>query len=276
MAEVEFDRLVPYATEKAMKRPSLRLTALLASAALGLALAATVVGDAASADPQPGAYGPGYGYGFGMGPGRAGGLGMGPGMSGGTWPGAYWVDANHDGTLTVDEVKAFLEARHTGPMFANLKVGAIKEKDSATITAELTAEDGTVVRTLEFPRHVDAGVAGRPGYGYGPGMGAGYYGPAMRQGNFGPAMRGGFGRGARQGGPGGFEAGLLADGVVTVDEIKGIVERHLARWNNPNLKVGEVKAKDDKTISADIVTKDGSLVQHMEFDSKTGRPLWNR
>ncbi len=50
------------------------------------------------------------------------------------------------------------------------------------------------------------------------------------------------------------------------------LQRRLAWRGNDNLKVGEVKKIDDKTIAATIVTKDGSLVRRITFDRKSGRP----
>jgi len=265
----------PLPMENTMKRFPLRLAVLAAlPAALGLA-AATYAVAADTPTPQSGIYGPGPGFGQGMGPG----FGMGPGRGAG-WRDAgvdargarraYWADANHDGTLTVEEVKTFLEARHDRPGFENLKVGAIKEKDANTLTAEIVTAEGALVRTMEFPRKVDATLVNAPGRdGFGPGMRGG---------------RGGWGRGFGHGrqagfagfGPGpGMRAGLMADGELSAAEVKGLMERHLTMWNNPNLKVGEVKEKG-ALISADIVTKDGSLVQHMEFDRKSGFPVQSR
>jgi len=259
-----------------MKRFPLRLVALVAlPTALGLA-AATY---AAAADtPARQAYGPCPGFakgwarrrlGMGMGPGRgAGWQAMGPGPRGARH--AYWADTNHDGTLTVDEVKAFLESRHDRPGFENLKIGAVKEKDDATLTAEIVTAEGALVRTMEFPRNVDANVTNGPGRGgFGPGMRGGRGGWGH---GFGPGRQAAFdGRGF---GPG-MRSGLMADGELSVAEVKGMMERHLTVWNNPNLKVGEVK-EVGALISADIVTKDGSLVQHMEFDRKSGFPVQSR
>jgi hypothetical protein len=39
---------------------------------------------------------------------------------------------------------------------------------------------------------------------------------------------------------------------------------------NPRLKVGDVKEKDADTITADIVTKDNSLVQRFIINRHTG------
>jgi hypothetical protein len=47
-----------------------------------------------------------------------------------------------------------------------------------------------------------------------------------------------------------------------------MLERYLKQQSNPRLKVGEVKEKD--TITAEIVTADGSLVQRFKIDRHTG------
>ena len=48
------------------------------------------------------------------------------------------------------------------------------------------------------------------------------------------------------------------------------MERWLTWRDNPRLKVGEVKEKDADTITADIVTKDNSLVERFIVDRHTG------
>ncbi len=63
---------------------------------------------------------------------------------------------------------------------------------------------------------------------------------------------------------------------LTVEQVKDIIEGRLASQGNKNLKVGEVKAIDDDTVYAQIVTKDGSLVQELEIDRDTGRPKFNK
>lgn len=98
--------------------------------------------------------------------------------------------------------------------------------------------------------------------GWGPGqmMGQGYMtgqghmmGPGFNgQGNFGPGMM-----------------QPLRDDLDIVDVME--MMEHRLRWmNNPNLKLGNVEEKDADTISADIVTKDGSLVQRLSVDRHTG------
>jgi hypothetical protein len=57
---------------------------------------------------------------------------------------------------------------------------------------------------------------------------------------------------------------------LTTDDVKSRVERWLVRQGNQRLKLGEVKEKDADTITADVVTKDNSLVQRFVVDRHTG------
>jgi hypothetical protein len=270
-----------------MKRSTFAFAAIIAPAAIGLTIAFS---PAVSADGSQLAFG---GPGYGMGPGAMSRGGMMGGQAG-TWPGAYMVDADHDGTVTVDEVKKFIDSRHAMRGFEEYKVGEIKEADENSITAKILDAKGAEVRTLTFPRKINATAATNPaqrGQGYGmrgdrPGGGyaarggrGGYNMPGRmgggRKGNYGP--RGDMSNPDFRAGMGyGKTSGLQADGEVTIDEIRGLLEQRLAMRQNPNLKVGEVTDKDEYTIAAQIVTKDGSLVQTMEFNKKTGRPVWNR
>lgn len=61
---------------------------------------------------------------------------------------------------------------------------------------------------------------------------------------------------------------------VSVDVVRRFLERRLAWQGYKRLKVGDVKQnkKDKNIIVADIVTKDGALVQRYEVDRRTG--LW--
>ena len=133
------------------------------------------------------------------------------------------------------------------------------------------------------------------GPGYGPGMMGGGFGPGMMNGN-GPGMMQDFGPGGGQGyGPGyhmrgwggGPGPGMMRQGYgpgygphgdaqsnqavnLSTDDVKARMERWLAWRQNSHLKVGDVKEKDADTISADIVTKDNSLVERFIFDRHTG------
>ena len=57
---------------------------------------------------------------------------------------------------------------------------------------------------------------------------------------------------------------------LTTDDVKNRVERWLKWRDNPRLKVGDVKEKDADSITADVVTKDNSLVERFIFDRHTG------
>jgi hypothetical protein len=124
-----------------------------------------------------------------------------------------------------------------------------------------------------------------PGYGHmggwGGGPGAGWNCPAFAQGGgYGPGyhMRGwggGYGPGMMQGygyGPGYNRSDAQNNQTLnlTIDDVKSRMERWLAWRDNPRLKLGEVKEKDADTITADIVTKDNSVVQRFIVDRHTG------
>lgn len=129
------------------------------------------------------------------------------------------------------------------------------------------------------------GTGGQGGPGYGPGFGmmggmmgpgAGYggqrgFGPGAGYGGMmGPGYGHGFGNGA------GFGAGPCGQAAATgedidVDGVKARMERWLAVQNNERLKLGAVEEVDDDTITAEIVTVDGSLVHKLTVDRHTGR-----
>ncbi len=115
--------------------------------------------------------------------------------------------------------------------------------------------------------------------GHGRGMGHGYgmmgHGHGMSRGHgMGHGMghgHGMMGRGGKSGcGPGAMGASSV-DKELTVEDVTKILEGRLAWRGNDRLKVGKVEEKDEKTIIAEIVTVDDSLVKRVEFDRKTGR-----
>jgi hypothetical protein len=126
------------------------------------------------------------------------------------------------------------------------------------------------------PYGMGLGMMG-PGYGMQFGMGPGYgMGPGMMSYGMGSGMMGGM-MGARNqacnqdGSVPNFgfrrNAGALN---LSVGDVKNYAESSLA-WNgNPNLKMGEVKERDADSITADVVTKDNSLVEEIAFDRHTG------
>ncbi len=111
--------------------------------------------------------------------------------------------------------------------------------------------------------------------GGGHGMMGGGHG-MMGQGMMGQGMMGRGGHHGQQGmGYRGAKGGCSAntqtrDRDLSVDDVKKIIEGRLARRGNDRLKVGKVEAKDEKTIIAEILTVDDSLVDRIEFDRKTG------
>ncbi len=134
------------------------------------------------------------------------------------------------------------------------------------------------------------GMGGQAGPGYGPGsgmMGGGMMGGMMGPGGyggqhgFGPGMMGpgmmgpghgpGFGNGAGFG-PCAQQAAVAGEDV-SVDDVTQRMERWLAMQGNDRLKLGKVEEVDEDTITAEIVTVDGSLVQKFTIDRNTG---WTR
>ncbi len=133
---------------------------------------------------------------------------------------------------------------------------------------------------------MEPGYGMRPGYGMGPGMmGPGMMGPGYGMMGQGHGMMGhGYGQGYGMG-PGTMGPGTMGPGYgmgsqygmrqalprdLSADDVRLRLEHHLAWQNNPNLKLGKVEDKDADTIVAEIVTKEGSLVDRLEIDRHTG------
>lgn len=58
---------------------------------------------------------------------------------------------------------------------------------------------------------------------------------------------------------------------LSVDDVRGSVERSIAMMGNPRLKPGRVAATNDDTITAEIVTVDKeALVQRFAVNRHTG------
>jgi hypothetical protein len=120
-------------------------------------------------------------------------------------------------------------------------------------------------------------------------MGQDGMGQKMMQGDMGHCMmRGGIGsemgsqmghgmmmgRGMMQGGASSGMDALFGSRVrpvtnLSVDDVRGYLALRLERLDNKRLKVGDIKT-DEKTITADIVTVDNSLVQQLKVDRHTG------
>ena len=125
---------------------------------------------------------------------------------------------------------------------------------------------------------------GRTGHGamhHGPGMsfGQGWTGHGgMHQGP-GWMGQGGMGHGGMhqgpgwmgQGGMGGYGSGpgaLRQD--LAADDVKHILQHRLQWQGFTNLRVGDIAEKDDDTLTADVVTEEGTLVQQFEVNRHTG------
>jgi hypothetical protein len=79
-------------------------------------------------------------------------------------------------------------------------------------------------------------------------------------------------------GPGMIGPGVAIQNLprdLSVTDVQNMLQSHLSWMGNPNLKLGEVKEQDKDTITADLTTQDGSLVDRLEVNRHTGwlRPL---
>ena len=100
------------------------------------------------------------------------------------------------------------------------------------------------------------------GYGMGPGMMGGYSGYCM-----GPGMMG-YGYGPQHG-PQYAPQYQRPQKPLNENQAKELVENYLQATRNPNLKLGKIVDKGN-AFEANIVTKDGSLVNKVLVDKNTG------
>jgi hypothetical protein len=90
---------------------------------------------------------------------------------------------------------------------------------------------------------------------------------ALGQGMTGPGITGPGMMGLGMMGPGwGY---IMPSFNLSIDDVKAAIERWLAAWGNPHLKLGKIMEGRD-TIIAEIVTQDNSLVERIEVDKQTG------
>ena len=111
------------------------------------------------------------------------------------------------------------------------------------------------------------GMGGMMGGMAGQGMPKG----GMGQGMMCPMMQMMMGARGGMGGPGmhlGMPRGSQEE--MTPERVRTFVEEHLTRQGNPRLKLGEVATAADGSITAEIVTVDGSLVQKLAFNRYPG------
>ncbi len=103
-------------------------------------------------------------------------------------------------------------------------------------------------------------------------QGQGWYCPWMGQGG---GMRHGGGMGCCMMGQGGAgQSGMMAPNLnqgqpLSKEQAKQMLDNYVGYTNNPNLKLGEIADKGD-LFEATIITKDGSLVDKIQIDKKTG------
>jgi hypothetical protein len=97
----------------------------------------------------------------------------------------------------------------------------------------------------------------------------------------GPGMMGQMGHGMMgQMGPGMMGHGMMGQGMqgfrvvpmmhLSTDDVRQFLQRHISEHGLEHLQVGDVTETDDETITADIVTREGSLALRLEIDAYTG------
>ncbi len=115
----------------------------------------------------------------------------------------------------------------------------------------------------------EAGAKVAPGAGVSNPCGGGMGGQKGGMGG----QKGGMGGGGGMSSQGAMLGHMLFGGAplrpMTVERVTAIVNGMLAMHGPDTLKVGKVEATDDSII-AEIVTNDGSLVEKIEFNKKTG------
>lgn len=57
---------------------------------------------------------------------------------------------------------------------------------------------------------------------------------------------------------------------MTEDRVRALLEQQLTGLGNPRLKLGEIGTASDRSITAEILTVDGSLVQRLAFNRYPG------
>jgi hypothetical protein len=116
----------------------------------------------------------------------------------------------------------------------------------------------------------------------GPGMGQSY-GPGPMGPGMGPGMmcHGMMGPGMGQSyGPGPMGQGMMGQGMqrfrvvpmthLSTDDVRQFLQRHISAHGLTHPQVGDVTQTDDETITADVVTREGSLALRLEIDAYTG------
>ena len=101
---------------------------------------------------------------------------------------------------------------------------------------------------------------GMPRQGMGEGMGQG----------MGPGMMGQMRMGMPGGDPLLYRSPPLAPEEMTAERVRELLEQRLDYHGNPRLQLGEIEESPDGSITAEIVTTDGSLVQKLAFNRYPG------
>jgi hypothetical protein len=115
----------------------------------------------------------------------------------------------------------------------------------------------------QMPGMMGQGPQGQMGPGMGQGMG-----PGMMQQMPGMMDGGMMGQGSGQGAMGGWRITPVTH--LGIDDVQHYLEHFIEVHELQHLNVGEVRQTDDDTITADLVTQEGSLALQLEVDRHTG------
>jgi hypothetical protein len=118
-----------------------------------------------------------------------------------------------------------------------------------------------------------AGVIAYPVFAHGPGWGRGGHMMGYYDGGSGHCWEygGGYARGPRMMNPryGSEPRFQGSDKPLEESKVKSMLNDYLRSTGNPNLKLGEINERES-VFEAEILTKDGSLVDKLAVDKSTG------
>ncbi len=175
-------------------------------------------------------------------------------------------------------------------MTAQRSVGAILAALILGAAAPALAQEGEAQSRIAPPQAGQGMGPGMMGQGMGPGMmGPGMMdeGPGHHHGMEHHGMMSGMHHGM-MGGHGSMRSGMPEQGMgpgamagqhmlrvvpmmhLSTDDVRHFLEHHIRAHGLQHLEIGEVEQTDDETITAEVVTTEGSLAMRLSVDPHTG------
>jgi len=166
-----------------------------------------------------------------------------------------------DKGLTKEQVHDIMQGRLAMMGNTNLKVGSVTQVDKEIVAVDIVTQDNSMVKTMN--------ISTRTGHPYHAKrrllrMSYGEFGNRTSRLN----------RNRHGHGFGPLSAVMISQNReldLTVEQVRTLIEGRLILLGNNRLKMGSVEIINEKTITAEIVTVDNSLVVRSEIDRKTGR-----